>query len=81
MRIPQRTTIVFITFYTMNFHETITAGYAFSGASLPLGRALHAGEILTDVAVSLPLASLSRHGLIAGATGTGKTKTIQKILE
>lgn len=65
----------------MNFQETITAGYAFSGESLPLGRAMHSGEVLTDITVSLPLATMSRHGLIAGATGTGKTKTIQKLLE
>ena len=59
------------------FAERMRAGYAFEEAGLVLGSPVLSGEILRDVRVSLPLATMNRHGLIAGATGTGKTKTLQ----
>jgi Cdc6-like AAA superfamily ATPase len=39
------------------------------------------GEVISDAAVLLPLKTMNRHGLIAGATGTGKTKTLQVLSE
>ncbi|MEU2130249.1 helicase HerA-like domain-containing protein [Streptomyces sp. NPDC018352] len=59
----------------------IAAGYAVSGASLDLGALLWDGTCLPDAQIRIPLAMLNRHGLVAGATGTGKTKTLQLIAE
>ncbi|MER5363720.1 helicase HerA-like domain-containing protein [Streptomyces sp. NPDC002722] len=59
----------------------IAAGYAVSGAALDLGALLWDGICLPDVQIRIPLAMLNRHGLVAGATGTGKTKTLQLIAE
>lgn len=61
--------------------EQIRTGYAFEGASLVLGAAVEGPEAHADLPVGLPLASLNRHGLVAGATGTGKTKTLQVMAE
>jgi DNA helicase HerA-like ATPase len=59
----------------------VRAGYAFSGPSLELG-ALVVGETCDPTAkVRIPLAMVNRHGLVAGATGTGKTKTLQTMAE
>jgi uncharacterized protein len=60
--------------------ETIRAGYAFDGAALEMG-ALVNGDALPDVQVRIPVAMLNRHGLVAGATGTGKTRTLQLLAE
>ena len=59
----------------------IAAGYAFEGPALDLGSVMHGSRAHPDARVRLPLAMLNRHGLIAGATGTGKTKTLQVIAE
>ncbi len=59
------------------FLETIQKGYTFSGAHLVLGAAQWEGTVFPETPVALPLKTMNRHGLIAGATGTGKTKTIQ----
>ncbi|MEV7281749.1 helicase HerA-like domain-containing protein [Streptomyces sp. NPDC093111] len=59
----------------------IAAGYAFDGAALELGALLWDGECHPDAPVRIPLPMLNRHGLVAGATGTGKTKTLQLIAE
>ncbi|MGW0121270.1 helicase HerA-like domain-containing protein [Streptomyces sp. NPDC003327] len=59
----------------------IAAGYAFDGAALDLGALLWDGVCHPDAPVRVPLAVLNRHGLVAGATGTGKTKTLQLIAE
>ncbi len=59
------------------FAQTIAAGYKFSGHTLDVGRALRGGKVFPDLPIALPLAMMNRHGLIAGATGTGKTKTLQ----
>ncbi|MBG6056866.1 DNA helicase HerA-like ATPase [Cryobacterium sp. MP_M5] len=60
--------------------ETIRAGYAFAGPALEMG-ALVNGDARPDVPVRIPLAMTNRHGLVAGATGTGKTKTLQVLAE
>ena len=63
------------------FAQTIAAAYASDGAALDLGRGVHDGSVVAQAVVRLPLAMVNRHGLIAGATGTGKTKTLQMIAE
>jgi DNA helicase HerA-like ATPase len=59
----------------------IAAGYAHDGPALALGSVVHGGGPHPDAQVRVPLAMLNRHGLIAGATGTGKTKTLQLLAE
>lgn len=61
--------------------ETVQTGYTFKGEHVKIGRAMFNGEVVPDADVFLPLKTLNRHGLIAGATGTGKTKTLQMISE
>ncbi|ROP64214.1 helicase HerA-like domain-containing protein [Curtobacterium sp. PhB115] len=58
----------------------IRSGYAVEGSALELG-ALVNGDALPDVQVRIPLGMLNRHGLVAGATGTGKTRTLQVLAE
>ena len=64
-----------------DFIRHITAGYTSKGESIILGGAILDGEAIADTYVKIPLKTLNRHGLIAGATGTGKTKTIQVLSE
>jgi DNA double-strand break repair helicase HerA and related ATPase len=59
------------------FRDAITAGYMFNEPTLIVGSAMHDGELFNDVRVQIPMSILNRHGLVAGATGTGKTKTLQ----
>ncbi|PUZ22103.1 hypothetical protein GA0116948_11184 [Chitinophaga costaii] len=66
---------------TAAFSAAINAGYTFKGDSIKLGAAMLNGEVIPNAYVNLPLQTLNRHGLIAGATGTGKTKTLQVIAE
>lgn len=63
------------------FIESIEAGYTFKGTTFPLGGAMLNGEVLTGTLVHVPLRTMNRHGLVAGATGTGKTKTLQVLAE
>lgn len=60
---------------------TITKGYTFDEPSLELGVLMVDGNPVPDAKIRIPLGMLNRHGLIAGATGTGKTKTLQLITE
>lgn len=63
------------------FVQTIQQGYSFSGTSIIIGGAMLDGKSVANAQVKIPLKTLNRHGLIAGATGTGKTKTIQTLSE
>lgn len=64
-----------------NFIQTIENSYNFKGDSILAGSAVYNDNYETGVKINLPLKTFNRHGLIAGATGTGKTKTLQVIAE
>ena len=64
-----------------SFTALINEGYSFKGDSIVIGSAMLDGETIGDAHVRIPLKTMNRHGLIAGATGTGKTKTLQVISE
>ncbi len=63
------------------FTQAIASGYAFSGQSITLGGAMLDGQSVGGAQVKIPLRTMNRHGLIAGATGTGKTKSLQLLAE
>ncbi len=66
---------------TENFTSQFQNGYTFKGDYITIGGAKLNDNILSDHLVKIPLKTINRHGLIAGATGTGKTKTIQVLSE
>jgi len=64
-----------------DFGTTIQEAYKVDGAAVELGRGVHDGKVVQGAVVQVPLAMTNRHGLVAGATGTGKTKTLQGLAE
>jgi hypothetical protein len=66
---------------TESFKQKIHEGYSCQGGALIMGSAMLDGEGVPGALVKIPLKTMNRHGLIAGATGTGKTKTLQIIAE
>jgi DNA helicase HerA-like ATPase len=65
----------------VNVVDAAKAAFAAQGPAVTLGAVVHEGKCYPGPVVTVPLATLNRHGLIAGATGTGKTKTLQLISE
>jgi DNA helicase HerA-like ATPase len=63
------------------FIEEIKNAHSFKDDFISLGGAIFEGECVNNLLINIPLKTLNRHGLIAGATGTGKTKTLQVITE
>ncbi len=64
-----------------DYAKTVQESYSFEVPSLRLGSYLEAGSPHPDAAITMPLRSFNRHGLVAGATGTGKTRTLQLLTE
>ena len=64
-----------------SFIEIIKKGYSFQGETIKIGAAILDGDAIPEAEVFLPLKTMNRHGLVAGATGTGKTKSFQMIAE
>ncbi len=64
-----------------DFAQSIATAYTATGPVIDLGRGVHDGKVHQDAVVQVPLAMMNRHGLVAGATGTGKTKTLQGLAE
>ena len=63
------------------FIQTVKSGYSFQGETIKIGAAILDGEVIPEAEIFLPLKTMNRHGLVAGATGTGKTKSFQMIAE
>jgi Helicase HerA-like C-terminal len=64
-----------------DFSAAIAAASTATGPSVDLGRGVLGGTLVPEAKVTVPLSMMNRHGLVAGATGTGKTKTLQVLAE
>ncbi|MEP6910966.1 MAG: helicase HerA-like domain-containing protein [Actinomycetota bacterium] len=64
-----------------DFASTIKDAYKADGPTIDLGRGVHDGALAREAVVQIPLKMMNRHGLVAGATGTGKTRTLQGLAE
>ncbi|HWB40202.1 MAG TPA: helicase HerA-like domain-containing protein, partial [Gemmatimonadales bacterium] len=63
------------------FTDMLAAGYGFEDPAITLGAALEGGTVHPEPKIRVPVAMMNRHGLVAGATGTGKTRTLQLLAE
>ena len=64
-----------------DFETALTDGYGFEGPGVTFGAAMRDEQAFPALQVRVPLGMMNRHGLVAGATGTGKTKTLQVLAE
>ena len=64
-----------------DFIEAMKNGYTFKGETIKIGAGMLDGEVIPEAEIRIPLSTMNRHGLIAGATGGGKTKSFQMIAE
>ena len=64
-----------------DFAQTNAQAYTTQGPAIELGQGVHEGALVHEAVVKVPLKMMNRHGLIAGATGTGKTRTLQVLAE
>ena len=65
----------------MTFEESFRASYGFDVPSVELGHVLREGSPMASLPIRIPLRMMNRHGMIAGSTGTGKTRTLQLLAE
>ena len=65
----------------MTFEETFKSAYSFDAPAIQIGNVMKDGKPLADLPIRIPLSMMNRHGLIAGSTGTGKTRTLQLLAE
>jgi DNA helicase HerA-like ATPase len=65
----------------MTFDETYRAAYGFDAPSIDIGHVLRDGNPIAELPIRVPLRMMNRHGMIAGSTGTGKTRTLQLLAE
>ena len=65
----------------IKFAEAITTSYSFPSSTIFLGAGVLEGEIVKEAKVNLALRMMNRHGLVTGATGSGKTRTLQVLAE
>lgn len=63
------------------FIESIQSSYNTNNLSIYLGAGVFKGEIIGEAKVNLPMRMMNRHGLVTGATGSGKTRTLQLLAE
>ncbi len=66
---------------TEQFLQAVSNGYSFKGEHVKIGTGIFNGDVVSGADIFIPLKTMNRHGLIAGATGTGKTKTLQMMSE